>query len=341
MDSSKFLKYLEATYPERKDMKILNLKNITSGWETEIESFDLEWTSNDGTVSKGLVVRIFPGKGAAQKAEKEFRYMKELQNLKYPVPTVYIIETDDSIIGNPFIIMDRIEGGTIEDRIGLSVEKRDHWLDVMCELFLDLHNLEWESLATESERKLFEDPHYIVKRTISMYRELLEQTNCLVLLPVVEWLTKNAESVPCTKPSIIHGDFHPMNVLLDENDNPYVIDWGAARIHDSRADLAWSLLLYLAYGSKERRDDLLHRYESVLGKPVNQIEYFEVYACLRRLHDIYSSINEGLDGIGLRPEAVQMMKESVTHIINVRNRLEDLTGIVIPSIDAMIEELSQ
>ena len=330
-----------AAYPERKDMKILNLKNITSGWETEIESFDLEWTTDDRNVSQGLVVRIFPGKGAARKAENEFRIMKELQNLKYPVPTGYIVETNESIIGNPFILMDRIEGGTIEDRIGHSIEKRAYWLDVMCELAVDLHSLEWSSLVSESERKLFEDPHYIVRTTLSTYRELLEQTNALVLLPIVEWLERSVESVPCTKPSIIHGDFHPMNVLLDENDNPYVIDWGAARVHDSRADLAWSLLLYFAYGSREQRDDLLKRYELALGRPVEQIEYFEVFACLRRLHDIYSSINAGSDEIGLRPEAVQMMKESVSHIINVRNRLKDLTGIEITSVDAMIEELSK
>ena len=341
MDSSKFLVYLTTTYPERRNLKILNLKNITSGWETEIESFDLEWISDSEKITQSLVVRIFPGNGASQKAQKEFRVMKKLQDIKYPVPTVHIVETDGSIIGNPFILMDRIEGGTVEDRIVHSSEKRAYWLDVMCELFVDLHNREWSLFVSESEIELFEDPYYIVNTTLSAYRELLEQTNSHVLLPIVEWLEANVESVPCTKPSIVHGDFHPMNVLLDENDNPYVIDWGAARVNDSRADIAWSLLLYLAYGSKQLRDDLLHRYELVLGKHVDQIEYFEAFACLRRLHDIYSSINEGSDEIGLRPEAVQMMKESVAHILNVRNRLEELTGIVVPSIDIMIEELSQ
>jgi len=328
-------------YPDRQDLEVRNLKNITSGWETEIESFDLEWKTDDGKVSQGLVVRIFPGKGAAGKAEKEFRFMKELQNLKYSVPTVYIVETDDSVIGNPFIIMDRIEGSTVEDRIGHSLELRAYWLDIMCKLFVKLHGIEWRSLVPETERKLFEEPYYIINKYLSTYRDLLERTNSPALLPILEWLETNVGLVPCTKPSIIHGDFHPMNVLLDENDNPYVIDWGAASVSDFRADLAWSLLLYFAYGSQENRDDLLHRYEMALGRSVDHIEYFEVYACLRRLHDIYSSINEGSSEIGLRPEAVEMMKESGPHIINVRNRLKDLTGIVIPAFDTMIENLSK
>ena len=65
MDSSKLADYLTELYPERKDLKILNLQNITSGWETEIESFDLEWSSDDGKISQALIARIYPGKGAA------------------------------------------------------------------------------------------------------------------------------------------------------------------------------------------------------------------------------------------------------------------------------------
>ena len=89
------------------------------------------------------------------------------------------------------------------------------------------------------------------------------------------------------------------------------------------------------------RNDLLHGYEVAAGESVDQIEFFEVYACLRRLFEISRSIKLGADELGMRPEAVQMMKESVPHIINVRNRLKDLTGIVIHSVDVMIEELSQ
>jgi len=341
MDSSILQSYLQRKYPQRRNLRISNLVDITSGWETEIRSFDLEWEESNETIMDSLVIRIFPGKGVDGKARKEFTFMKELRNLNYPVPTVHILETDSSIIGHPFIIMERISGGTIDDRTCQETESLSYWLDVMCRLFVDLHNINWESFVSEEIREQLDDPYFIINATLSDYRDKLKHTNSQFFLPIVEWLEERKDLVPCEKPSIVHRDFHGMNVLLDKNDNPIVIDWGAAGINDSRVDVAWSLLLYYAYSSIERRDDLLARYESALGRKLKHIEYFEVIACLRRLYDIFISLNQGADEYGLRPEAVEMMKSTIYHIINVRNRLYDLTGIVLPDIDKMIDEITE
>lgn len=340
MDASKFLDYLKKTYPERRNLEILNLKNITSGWETEIESFNLEWTSDNGKVSHALIARIYPGKGAVQKAEKEYRVMKQLQDIKYPVPSVHLIEADESIIDNPFMIMDRLDGGTLDEIMNQSDDTRKVWGAVFCKLFVDLHRTDWKSLVSKEEQRNFEDPLYITKTNLSYYRNILEETGALDFLPIVEWMNERIQTVPCETPSITHNDFHGFNMLLDEKKNVYVIDWGAFRVSDARYDLAWTLLLYAAFGNMTMRNDLLSGYEAAAGESVDQIEFFEVYACLRRLFEISRSIKQGADELGMRPEAVQMMKESVPHIINVRNRLKDLTGIVIPSVDVMIEELS-
>ncbi|MGY5858565.1 MAG: phosphotransferase [Candidatus Thorarchaeota archaeon] len=341
MDSSKFLAYLMKVHPERKNMKILNLQNITSGWETEIESFDLEWSSDEGKVSQGLIVRIYPGKSAAQKAEKEYRVMKQLRDIKYPIPTVHLVETDESVIGNPFMIMDRIDGGTLDEHMNRSNETRAYWEKVFCQLFVDLHRADWKTVVTADEIRKAEDPFYITKTLLSIYRSVLEETNTLEFLPIIEWMNDRVENVPCGTPSTIHGDFHGFNILLDEDEVPFVIDWGAMRVSDSRYDLAWTLLLYASYGGMDYRDSIFHIYEEVKGASVVQIEFFEVFACLRRLHDITVSVSAGAAEQGMRPEAVQMMKDSVSHIVNVRNRLEELTGIVIPSVDSMIEEFSK
>ena len=342
MDSSVLQAYLQREYPQRKNLRVTNLVDITSGWETEIRSFDLEWEESGKVIVDSLVIRIFPGNRVERKAKKEFTFMKELHNLNYPVPIVYLLETDRSIIGHPFIIMERISGGTIEDRIDKENESLSYWLDVMCRLFVDLHNTNWESLVSEEDRERYrerDNDYFIINSILSDYRDLLKHTNSQIFLPIVEWLEERKEFVPCAEPSIVHRDFHAMNVLLDEKDNPIVIDWGAAEVSDSRVDTAWSLLLYFAYGTIERRNDLLARYETALGRKVNHIEYFEVIACLRRLHDVYFSLKQGAHEYGLRPEAVEMMKSTIYHVINVRDRLNDLTGIVLPDIDKMIDEI--
>ncbi len=340
MDASVLQLYLQKQYPLRKNLRVLNLVDITSGWETEIRSFDLEWEESNGIIVDSLVIRIFPGKGVDDKARKEYTFMKKLRNVNYPVPTVHLLETDSSIIGHPFIIMERINGGTIDDRIRQENESLSYWLDVMCRLFVDLHNTKWESFVSDEIKGQLDDPFFIINATLSDYKDTMKRTNSQFFLPIVQWLEERMEQVPCEKPSVVHRDFHGMNVLLDENDNPIVIDWGAVGINDSRVDVAWSLLLYYAYSSIERRDDLLERYETALGRKLKHIEYFEVIACLRRLHDVYVSLNQGAGEYGLRPEAVEMMKSTIYHVTNVRNRLYDLTGIVLPEIDAMIEEIA-
>jgi aminoglycoside phosphotransferase (APT) family kinase protein len=341
MDSSVLQAYLRKVHPDRQTLQVCNLKDITSGWETEIHSFNLVWGPPEKRQTFSLVVRVFPGNESESKAEKEYRFMKELKNLHYPVPAVHMLETDSSILGNPFIIMNRIDGGTIEDRVQQSEENRDYFLDIVCKLFVKLHRIPWESLASESIRQNVDDPYYLITTTLDNYRDLLRRTETEFLLPIVYWLEKHVDSVPCCKPSIIHGDFHTMNILLDDGDNPFVIDWGAAQVNDYRLDLGWSLLLYLVYGSMEFRNDLLNRYESVLGHSVEQIEYFEVIACLRRLHDVFVSITRGGKEKGLRPEVTEMIKSTIQHVINTRNYLERLTTLSIPMIDEMIDSITE
>ena len=85
----------------------------------------------------------------------------------------------------------------------------------------------------------------------------------------------------------------------------------------------------------------LESYETVLVQEVEQIEYFEVLATLRRLHDVMSSFDKGSDEMGMRPEALDLMKETVGHIVRVKDRLEDLTELSIPEIDEFIQKMSE
>ena len=80
-------------------------------------------------------------------------------------------------------------------------------------------------------------------------------------------------------------------------------------------------------------------YEATLGAEVEQIEYFEVIATARRLVEVTSSFEMGGAERGLRPEVVEMMKQTADHIVRVRDRLEELTEIRIPEIDQFISSI--
>jgi len=339
MEFALLIDYIHQYYSDRNNLQVINLRNITSGWETEILSLDLNWHSNGESQSQALVARIFPGKGAGAKAQSEFSKMKQLRILGYPVPEVFLVEENANAIGNPFLLMERIDGPLLDAKLGVSQADYQKWMDVFCRLFVNLHQLDWKPFATNSQEQSMSDTHFLISSRLARYKTALDEYQKKELTPILEWLMKRVDGVSGVTPSITHGDYHPFNILLDCNDNPYVIDWGASSIDDYRKDLAWTLLLSGTFGSMKLRDDILQNYEIAAQKKVEQIEFFEVTAILRRLFDISTSLSLGADELGMRPDAIEMIKSRVDHIKGVRDRLEDLTGIIIPKIDSLVDEL--
>ncbi len=89
------------------------------------------------------------------------------------------------------------------------------------------------------------------------------------------------------------------------------------------------------YGNPEVREFVLREYERIAGHKVEQIEFFEVAACLRRLASILISLGEGAEKLGMREGAEAMMADA-DHITSVYALLQNRTAIRI----AEIEELS-
>lgn len=94
-------------------------------------------------------------------------------------------------------------------------------------------------------------------------------------------------------------------------------------------------LLSVSYGTPEARDMVLSGYEQVVGYQVEQIEYFEVWVCLRRLLDILASLNVGADKMGMRPGAEAMMK-NVSHIESVYALLRERVSLAIAGVDQLL-----
>ena len=88
------------------------------------------------------------------------------------------------------------------------------------------------------------------------------------------------------------------------------------------------------------RERILQTYEQVLGAPVEQIEYFEVYACLRRLFSIVASIQGGAEKLGMDSSAVAIMKEQMFAHRRVYEILLEKTGVHVPEVEEMLTMFS-
>jgi aminoglycoside phosphotransferase (APT) family kinase protein len=65
-----------------------------------------------------------------------------------------------------------------------------------------------------------------------------------------------------------------------------VIDWTGLQLSDPRFDLAWTLMLISAYQGSQWRQSFLEAYERHAGELLENLEFFDVAACTRRLYSI-------------------------------------------------------
>lgn len=328
------IRFLIETNHDKQNIKIDNINEITAGWETELYSFILEYTKDKKVKSEKLVIRIYPGDFAENKLSNEFFIYTNLSKQNYPVPKIHYMTTDKQYIGRPFLIMDWITGGTLDDRLNLHFKET---MLIFCKLFVDLHRLDWQPFVRKLNSKKTLIP------TIDLHIDALEKrvkiNNLNELLPIVHWLKDERKKIENEYLAIGHYDFHTFNILLDEKGSLFVIDWPSAKVNDFRFDLAWTLVLYNAYSNRESRDLLFETYQEVAGKQIDHISFFEVAGILRRLCDILITFKANAESTGLRDGVVKMIKESIDHVENLNSHLEELSGIRIREIDELVLEV--
>src|ERR1700693_5044067 len=98
------------------DAEIARIAVLGNGWETTIYEFTIGARSSrapDLPVNAPLVLRVYDGVRAEDKAAREHVTLSWLAGAKYPVPRPYVCELSREALGAPFIVMDRVAGGPL------------------------------------------------------------------------------------------------------------------------------------------------------------------------------------------------------------------------------------
>lgn len=332
--------YCEDRFQDKHDVSIRNLENITTGWESEIYAFSLEHGQQSKRVREELVLRLYSGEGAEDKSAHEFQSIKRLQEVGYPVPQVYVLEREHSPFGKPFIIMEKIDGQVMWAQLDAANETVSaELITQFCKLFVRLHQLDGRLFVEAAEQPGFHDPYTFVDEWFGVAQNYLGQFSDSGFRAVVEWLENRRTLVPCQKPSPTHNDFHPGNVLVQNNTSPVVIDWTGFQISDARFDLAWTLVLADAYMGSAWRETILREYEHCSGEQVDALDCFIVFACVQRLFDVTVSLLHGAERMGMRADAVAAMRKNKAAHERVYRLLMERTGLRIKEVDEMLASL--
>jgi len=331
--------YIHDTLPGKEQARITHYTNVSNSWEHDLFSFHIEYKLAGKPSAEDIILKIYYGNGAPQKAQKELSGMLQLLQSTFPVPHVKLAALNNSPFGHPCIAMDKVQGHTMLQVLDQSSSTEQHdLLTRFCELYVHLHTLDWRPFASEPA-------HYQTKRFIQNWLlesyMFIEQLQPLTFSPAMDWLQEQSKQIVCQGFSVIHGDFHLTNVLLTDDGAAFVIDWTDIDVSDYRFDLAWTLMLISTQRDATLSNTIQLLYEQLANKSVEHIEFFMVIACIRRLFDIVVSLNSGATRLGMKPEVRGLIHKKTEHIQAVYDQLLKLTGRSLPQIEKLFHSLPQ
>ncbi|MFQ5921659.1 MAG: phosphotransferase family protein [Anaerolineales bacterium] len=326
--------FLGRQYPEIENLKVLNLSEFGEGWETDLYRLKLMGTRNGKPSPVELVLRLYKGSNPPEKARKEFTLMTGATRFGVATPRVDALVTDRSILDAPFIVMEHIQGGTLEADINRSGVSQ--WLDPMMQVMVRIHAIPWKELIPEPERPRPkpDEPLAFVEGLLREMDQTIDRYGLTDFGPTMGWLHEREALGAATAPALVHNDYHPQNILL-RDDEMVIIDWSFAEISDYRMDLAWSVLLLGVMAGQEHRSALLEAYEHAAGSSVENFEYFEALKFTMRMLTIATWLDAAVEIPVPRITKQAIRGDYKVHVLNPYRRLKEITRLGIRTIEEL------
>jgi aminoglycoside phosphotransferase (APT) family kinase protein len=157
-----------------------------------------------------------------------------MHGLGYPVPHPLFIEEDPHFLGGPFMIQEQVAGSNMLEWM---FRRPWHICDAPVRMAI------WHDRLHRLPSEGFPDtrPSFL-ERHLSMLDEQIRNFDFRGLRAGLDWLNRNRPG-ESGRPSILHMDFHPINIMIDRGRVTAVLDWHEADVGDRCADVAITLLL--------------------------------------------------------------------------------------------------
>lgn len=254
---------------------------------------------------------------------REFTVMSALANTDVPVPRTLAHCTDDSVLGAPFYVMERVEGTPYRSAAELEALGPQRTAAIagrMVEVLAHLHAVEPDQVGLAE----FGRPQGFLERQVRRWGQQLEGSKTREHPDADELHCRLTSRVPTEDPSvvgIVHGDYRLDNVLVANDEVRAVVDWEMATLGDTRTDLA--LLMVYDQLSAAAGGDLVSDVAKAPGYPstAQQLDayaeasgrqpgdmgfhlalaYFKLAVILEGIHYRFlhgQTVGEGFEGLG-------------------------------------------
>ena len=283
-----------------------------TGWSSETLLFDVEWTERGDRATERLVARVAPDPAAMPVFPRydmpgQARIMSTVSAVTdLPVPAVRWVEPDPAVLGEPFFVMERIDGDVPPDIppydmggwvLDATAEQRSRLqrttLDVLAGLWPTTEHLDrfafvqfdWPG-ETALRRHLANERHYWDWIADGRHSALVERMGV--------WL--EAHWPGHEGPALLSwGDSRYGNLMYRDFEPVAVLDWEMAGIAPPELDLAYLLYMHRYFEAIAHRyglpglpdladvDAACTTYEAATGYAPRDMGFYVVYNAFRHL----------------------------------------------------------
>lgn len=205
-----------------------------------------------------------PGHGRPESMAHEAAVIEAAASVGVPVPAMVDHDTDDTVLGSPYILTSHVDGEPIPRRLLREPEfdaARATMARELGRVAARIHRIPVADVPHLPRR----DP---MEHLTATYQELGEPLPSLEI--GLRWLDEHRPSD--AGDTVVHGDFRNGNLIVDPGGLRAVLDWERVHRGDPREDLGWLCVKAWRFGSAlpvggfGTRDELLDGYAEVAGE---------------------------------------------------------------------------
>jgi aminoglycoside phosphotransferase (APT) family kinase protein len=281
-------------------VSIEGLERTTAGFSRENWTFEAAWNDE----KRSLIARRDPV-GSVLDTERavEMAVLRALEHTDVGTPRLLWADLEGRRCDRPCLVMERVDG--VCDSFAL---RNDRPIDERAELarriydrLARIHLVDWRALGLAD---VMHDPGS--GAAVAALAHWTSQLRRVQVAPepelayAISWLGEHAPANDIV--TLVHGDFKPGNVLIQEGDVSAVLDWETAHLGDPHEDLGWvSNPLRAAehqIPTAWEPTDLFDRWSSITGFEVDldRVRWWQILANVKLAIIVLTGIHAYTDG---------------------------------------------
>lgn len=268
-----------------RDLEIVGCAPLVSGQSNL--TYRLDSVGKRGA-RQSYLLRADPGVGLAPAYDlaAQFHLQRALAATAVPVPGVYWLESDLSVLGREFWVGEFVQVDAVPRLLPHDDPLAPARLQSFVETLTAVHNVDWRPLGIDRLVPTLrgEALQAVLARYLRRGADRLSGDDRRRFAAVLEWIDVNA---PSHEARLTHGDCSLTNYLFRGARVVAVIDWELAALSDPLLDVAFycSLIWRFREASEAERDaerrEFLDRYGALAPYDAEQLAFWEVFVNCR------------------------------------------------------------